>query len=263
MKMKLILSLLCLCASMSIAGCGRDGQKVIRIGGTETSRPWYKEIVKEYEKLGYKTEFKLFDSNVLPITGVNDGSLDISFGQHKKFMESFNKKNNGNLVMLQPYVYHGGMGLFSEKYKSIDNIPDGAKIAIMNDAMNMDRALKILQNAGLIKLSDKTKDSFSIIDIVENKKKLKIIDMEQAQTVRSLSEMDAAVVFFSHMKNAGKDPKTFLIRDYVKEAYPSGVIVKAENKDAKWAVDYNNCARQERVRAKMKEVFADVNDYFD
>lgn len=68
-----------------------------------------------------------------------------------------------------------------EKYKSVDQIPDGAKIAIMNDAMNMDRALKILQIAGLIKLSDKVKDSYSIIDIKENRKKLKIIDMEQAQ----------------------------------------------------------------------------------
>jgi len=245
-----------------MAGCG-DGQKVIKIGGGETSRPWYKEISKEYQKLGYKCEFILFDSNVLPITAVNDGSIDLCFGPHKKFMESFNRKNNGDLVMLQPYVYHGGMGFYSEKYSSIDKIPDGAKIAIMNDAMNMDRALKILQNAKLIKLSDKTKDSYSIIDIVENKKKLKIIDMEQAQTVRSLSEMDAAVVFFSHMKNAGKNPGTFLIRDYVKEEYPSAVIVKAKNRDAKWAVDYNNCARLESVKSKMKEVYEGVNDYFD
>ena len=263
MKKLLLLLMLSSCVAMSLAGCGGDGQKVIKVGGTETARPWYKAVSKEYAKLGYKSEFVLFDSNVLPITGANDGSIDISFGQHKKFMDSFNKKNNGDLVMLQPFVYHVGMGLYSEKYKSVDQIPDGAKIAIMNDAMNMDRALKILQIAGLIKLSDKVKDSYSIIDIAENRKKLKIIDMEQAQTVRSLSEMDAAVVFFSHMTNAGKDLKTYLVRDNVKEEYPSGVIVKAKNKNEKWAVDYNNCARMETVRAEIRNKFPNLYDFFN
>lgn len=75
--------------------------------------------------------------------------------------------------------------------------------------------------------------------------------------------MDAAVVFFSHMTNAGKDLKTYLVRDNVKEEYPSAVIVKAKNKDEKWAVDYNNCARMETVRSEIRNKFLDLYDFFN
>ena len=177
MKNKIgFLMIMALLSSIIVAGCtnttisdhkddiGKD--RVIKVGGTETSQYVFEAINEEYAKQGYKAEFVLFDSNVLPITAANDGNIDISFGQHIKFMEKFNESNNGDLAMMKPYGYYTGIGLYSEKYKSIEELPEGAKISIMNDAMNMDRGLKILQDINLIKLSDKHEGAYTIIDIV-------------------------------------------------------------------------------------------------
>ena len=102
------------------------------------------------------------------------------------------------------------MGLFSEKYSSVEEIPEGATIAIPNDAMNMDRALRILETGGLITLKDGV-EQYSVTDIESNPKNLNLMDMDQTQTVRALEDTDASVAFFSHMRNAGKDFNTCLL----------------------------------------------------
>lgn len=237
--------------------------RIIKVGGTETSQYVFDAINEEYEKLGYKAEFVLFDSNVLPITAANDGSIDISFGQHIKFMEQFNKENKGNLVMMEPYGYYTGIGLYSEKHDSIEEFPEGAKISIMNDVMNMNRGLEILDDIGLIKLSDKNKGHYTIIDIVDNPKKIEIIEMEQAQTVRSLDEMDGAIVFFTHMHNAGKDPSKYLARDKNADKYPMSPIVKEKNKNKQWAIDFANCLKIDSVKEKIDKEFPGVFIHYE
>lgn len=164
--------------------------------------------------------------------------------------------------MHEPYVYTSGMGLFSEKYDSVDAIPDGATIAIPNDAMNMDRALRILAGAGLITLKDGV-ENVTLVDVAENPKNIQFMDMDQTQTVRSLEDADAAVAFFSHMKNAGKDFNTYLARDNEPEKYPTALVVKAANKDAQWAVDLNAAFREDDIRAFAEEYYGGLYEYFD
>lgn len=126
------------------------------------------------EEQGYTVEYQVFDNNMNTLVACNDGSVDAVFVVHKPFMESFNEGNDADLVMLEPYVYTSYMGLFSEKYDSIDEIPDGATIAIPNDAMNMDRALRILASGGLITLEEDV-EQCSTTDIKENPKELQFM----------------------------------------------------------------------------------------
>lgn len=252
---KIILATLSIVLGLSLVACSNDkkesGDKVIKVGGTEISQISYEAMNKEFEKMGYKTEFICFDSNPVVLEACNNGDVDIALGQHSKFVKSFDENNNGDLEMVKPYGYYTGIGLYSEKYDSVDQFPNGATIAIMNDAMNMDIGLRVLQKSGLIKLSDKDTGAYTIADIIENPKKVNIVDMEQAQTVRSLEDMDGALVFFTHMNNAGKDPKSYIIRDEESINCPMGPIVKKENAKTKWAKDFSSCLKVESVQKEI------------
>lgn len=265
---RIVIASLAFTMCLGFVGCSKESKeeskekKLIKIGGTEISQVSYNAMKEDYESKGYKTEFVMFDSNPVVLEACNNNEIDIALGQHKKFVESFNKNKKGNLEVVKPYGYYTGIGLYSEKHKKIEDIKDNSSIAIMNDAMNMDIGLKVLQDAGLIKLSKKSEGSYTIADIVENPKNLKIIDMDQAQTVRSLQDMDAALVFFTHMHNAGKDSKSYLIRDKESINCPMGPIAKKENSSEKWATDFASCLRIPKVQNEIEKSFPGVFTFY-
>ncbi|WP_101772236.1 MetQ/NlpA family ABC transporter substrate-binding protein [Peptostreptococcus faecalis] len=255
-----------LLVATALTGCNSgtgssSDKKEIKVGGTAISQVTYEAIKPEYEKLGYTTEFVMFDSNPVVLEACNSGEVDIALGQHKKFVESFNESKGADLDMATPYGYYTGIGLYSEKYKSVDDIPNGSEIAIMNDPMNMGIALRILQDSGLIKLNDKI-ESPTVADIVENKKNLKIIEMEQAQTVTALKDMAGACIFFTHMSNAGKDPASYLARDKDMINFPMGVIVKKENAESKWTTDFAKLFKEESVKEKVDKKYPGVFEFY-
>ncbi len=239
-----------------------NDKKDINIACVETTQALVDKVVPLMEEMGYNMTYQVFDNNMNTLVACNDGSVDGVFVVHRPFMESFNEANNGDLVMVEPYIYTSGMGLFSEKYDSVEDLPDGATIAIPNDVMNMDRALRILAGGGLITLADGV-DQYSITDITENPKNIQLIDMDQTQTVRSLEDTDGSVSFFSHMRNAGKDFNSYLLRDADPTAYPTSLVVKAENKDAKWAKDLNNAFLDDEVKAFAEEYYGGLYEYFE
>lgn len=254
---------------LAMVGCGGNKpsdpksaakKTEITIACAETTQAMVSAIVPLMTEKGYKVTVKLFDNNKNTLVAANDGSVDAVLVVHKPFMESFNQANKGDLVMVQPYLYTVGMGLYSEKYKSVDQLPNGATIAIMNDAMNMDRALRILSDAGLITLKDKT-DKASVLDIATNPRNFKFRDMDQTQTVRSLADVDASAAFFSHMRNANKDFKSFLIRDKHPENYPQGVVVKGKNADAPWVADLVGAFRSDKIRQFTQEHYGGLYEY--
>lgn len=274
--MKKILSLLCIMVLVfSLSACSNQqpeeqstnevqevkSEKVdIKIACAETTQALVEAVVPIMEAKGYNVTYQLFDNNVNAMVATNDGSVDSLFVVHKPFMENFNSANNADLVMIEPHVFSVGMGVYSEKYKSIDELPEGASISIMNDAMNMDRALRIFSDAGLLKLKDGV-DKYTILDIESNPKNYKFVEMDQTQTVRSLQDMDAAVAFFSHMKNADKDFKSYLIRDQHPENYPQGVVVKQENANEQWTKDLVEAFRSDEVKAFADEHYGGLYEY--
>lgn len=237
-------------------------EKVIKIAGTASvSEVFYEAFKEKYEAMGYQTEFIAFDSNPVCLEACASGETDISLGQQKKFVQSYNANNGADLDMVKPYGMFTGIGLYSEKYESIDDIPDGSQIAVMNDATNEDVSLKILETAGLIKLSDDV-EFVTVADITENPKNLEIIEMEQAQTVTALDDMAAACCWFTHMSASGKDPSSYLIRDEVMINYPMGVIANAEDAASDWAVAMAECLRDPEVQAAIDEVFPNVFEFY-
>ncbi len=234
----------------------------ISIACAETTQALVDAVVPVMAEKGYKITYQIFNNNVNTLVAVNDGSMDALMLVHKPFMQIYNNKNNADLVMVEPHMFAVGMGLFSERYTSVDDLPENASIAIMNDSMNMDRGLRILADADLLSI-DSSKETVTLMDIVKNPKNFKFVEMGQTQTVRSLQDMDAAIAFFSHMKNADKDFNNYLIRDQRPDKYPQGVIVKTENAKAQWAQDLVQAFHSKEIRDFAYKHYGGLYEYFD
>ena len=118
-----------------------------------------------------------------------------------------------------------------------------------------------LENAGLITLSHDVEFA-TVADIVDNPKKLQIIEMDQAQTVTALEDMAAACCWFTHMAASRKDPSSYIVRDDVMVNYPMGVIAKGDNAVSDWAVAMAECLRDPEVQAKINEAFPNVFEFY-
>ena len=110
-------------------------------------------IVPILEKEGYTVKGVDFSDLQTADIGLNDGDVDVNVEQHTAYMENFNANYNADLVALSP-IPTVPAGVYSAKYKSVDEIPDGAKVAVPNDASNTARCYLMLQKIGWIKLAD-------------------------------------------------------------------------------------------------------------
>lgn len=154
-----------------------------------------------------------FSDWVSPNVAVHSGDLDANFFQHATFLAQQNKARGFNLAQVDPGGIVGPVGLFSRKFKSLDAIPPGALVAIPNDPVNGARGLILLEKAGLVKLTPGKGTQVTTADIIDNPRKLKIVELDPGQVYRSLDDVGLASVNFTSLVLAGGDPKTALIAD--------------------------------------------------
>lgn len=205
-----------------------NDEKVIQIGCLPVSEPVVTLICNHLNSIGYKAEPRVFDGNHLPGVAVDEGSIDAFILTHTQWVEAYNKKNNSNLKMVEPYIYYFKNGLYSLKYDSIEELPNEATIAIPGDPSNMDRSLKTLSNIGLIELGEKSGEFYTPLDITKNDKNLNIMETEVTSTVRSIKDVDAAILGALGLKNHGYDYKTFLYEDPTDPDYPIGLVINLD-----------------------------------
>jgi D-methionine transport system substrate-binding protein len=166
----------------------------IKVGATAVPHGEILEAAKPIlAKQGITLDIVNFTDYVQPNVALNNGDIDADYFQHLPFLEDFNKKNKTDLVSIGA-IHYEPFGIFPGKTKKIADLKDGAKIAVPNDTTNEARALLLLEAQGLIKLKDGADLNATKNDIVENPKKLEILELEAAQIPRSLSDVDLAVI---------------------------------------------------------------------
>jgi D-methionine transport system substrate-binding protein len=242
---KLCSILLTISLSISLVACGNsakktnsqaDSKKTLKLGCLAYSEPMIQWIKTGLEPLGYKVEVVMFDANQLPATALKDGNLDGIIANHKPWIETFNKQNNCDLKMVEPYLCYGFFAIYSSKYKTLDSLPQNAKIVVSNDPTNMSRSLLVLKDAGLLTLNEKTGAFYSILDIKDNPKKIKFVETEITQTARSIADVDAVVsTAFYVSESKTVDPNTYLFEDKQNINFPLGLIVSGKEANAQWA----------------------------
>lgn len=190
-----------------------------------------KAIAPQLEAEGIKLEIKEFTDYVQPNVQLAEGELDANFFQHKPYLDDQNQKNGWSLTSVVA-VHVEPFGAYSKKIKSIDELKDGAKVAIPNDATNGGRALILLAKNGLITLKDPTNIASTKSDIVENKKNLKIIELEAANLPRQLAEVDLALINSNYALEAGLVPtKDALFIESGDSPYANLLVTRPEDKD--------------------------------
>jgi D-methionine transport system substrate-binding protein len=239
-------------------------RKNLKLGCLAYSEPLLQWIKEGLAPLGYKVEVVMFDANQLPATALKDGSIDGIIANHRPCILTFNKQNNANLEMVKPYHFYSFFAIYSTKHKKLNDIPKNAQLAVPGDPTNLSRSLLILQKAGLMALGEKTGPFYTVLDIKDNPRKIKLIETEITQTARSIEDVDAIISPAFYVAATGKvDPRDFLFEDPQNKEFPLGLIVRSEDLDSPWAKEAVKTLRSEKYRAKFNEQYKGKYVLFD
>jgi len=204
----------------------------IKVGATPEPHAKILEFVKE--KLaaeGVNLEVIVFNDYVQPNVQVYEKQLDANFFQHVPYLDEFNAEKGYDLVKVTG-VHIEPIGAYSSKISAIEELKDGAKVAIPNDATNGGRALALLAKHNLITLKDGVGILATVQDIADNPKKLEIVELEAATLPRVLPDVDVAVINTNYALEAGLVPtRDALFIEESDSPYVNILVSRPDNKD--------------------------------
>jgi len=212
---------------------GAQQEVTLKVGASPVP---HAEILKfiqpKLKEQGVNLEIKEFTDYVQPNVQVNEKQLDANFFQHKPYLEQFNKDQNMTLVEVVP-VHIEPFGAYSKKIKKVDELADGATVALPNDPTNLGRALALLEKNGLIKLKEGAGISGTVKDVVENKKNLQFKEVEAAMLPRVLEEVDLALINTNYALEAKLVPtKDALFIEDKESPYANYLVARPDNKES-------------------------------
>ncbi|MBP7334909.1 MetQ/NlpA family ABC transporter substrate-binding protein [Niveispirillum sp.] len=207
----------------------------VRIGVTPGPHAQIMEVVKkEAAGQGLELDVLEFSDYVVPNAALDSGDLDANSFQHQPYLDNQITDRGFKLVAVGKTVTFP-LGIFASKAKSLDALPKGAKIAIPNDPTNGGRALLLLAREGLIGVDPKAGLKATVLDITQNPKNLKIVELDAAQLPRSLGDVDAAAINGNYALEAGLDPiKDAIAREPANGPYANVIAVRIADKDKPW-----------------------------
>ena len=216
-KLVVLMTVLCL-AMLAVAGCGGNDKKaaapakdtgkkvVLKVGATPIPHAELLNLVKPaLAKDGVDLQVIEFTDYVKPNLSLADKELDANFFQHHPYLEEFATERKLALVSAAN-IHIEPMGMYSKTLKDIKAVPEGAKVAIPNDPTNGGRALMLLDKAGVLKLKDGVGIKATVQDIVENAKKVQIVEAEAAMLPRTLEDVSLAVINSNFAMEAKLNP---------------------------------------------------------
>ncbi|WP_019011914.1 MetQ/NlpA family ABC transporter substrate-binding protein [Deinococcus aquatilis] len=216
---------LVLLAALSLSTSALAG--TLRVGASPVPHAEILEFIKPtLARQGVTLVVREFSDYVQPNLALADGSIDVNFFQHLPYLTAFQKDRPLGLVA-GAKVHVEPIGVYSRRVKSLRDLKSGATIAIPNDPSNSGRALKLLEQAGLIRLKAGVGVNATPLDITTNVKRLRFRELEAAQLPRALGDVDAAVINTNYALDAGLNPlKDALLLEDRRSPYANLLAVK-------------------------------------
>ncbi|MCU9613410.1 MetQ/NlpA family ABC transporter substrate-binding protein [Caldibacillus lycopersici] len=181
---------------------------------------------------GIDLEVVVLSDNIQPNNALAAKEVDANFFQHVPYMEQYNEENGANLVPVQA-VYHAIYGVYSKEYKSMDEVPDGATVAIANDPSNIGRSLAILDHQGIIKLKEGVGINATQADIIENEKNLKFEEVDLLMLARMYDDADLVIMTPAYAAPLGLTPKSdALLTEGLESKFAITLVAREDNKDS-------------------------------
>lgn len=217
------------------------------------------DIVKPLLKEdGVNLEVVVLSDNVQPNTALANKEVDANFFQHVPYMEQYNEANNATLVPVQP-IYNAIYGAYSKKYKSMDELPEGATIAIANDPSNIGRSLVMLEQNGIIKLKEGVGFNATQADIVENKKNYKFEEVDLLMLARMMDDADLVAMTPAYASPLGLTPKKdALLTEKDDSHFAITLVAREDNKDSEAIQKLAKRMAGPEVKAFFEKNYADI-----
>ncbi|MBE7928049.1 MULTISPECIES: MetQ/NlpA family ABC transporter substrate-binding protein [Pseudomonadaceae] len=229
--MKKITLLLALAAALQF-GQATAGEP-LRVGATPVPHAEILELIKpELARQGIDLDIKVFTDYVQPNLQVDQKHLDANYFQTKPYLDNFNSGKGTDLVIVEG-VHVEPFGGYSDKYQSLEELPEGATIAIPNEGSNSGRALLLLQKAGLLELKDPSNALATPSDIASNPRKFKFRQLESAMLPRVLNQVDLAMINTNYALEAKLNPKEdALVIEGSDSPYVNYLVARPDNRDS-------------------------------
>lgn len=228
----------------------------IRVGVSAGPHAEILEVAKSVAaRDGLEIEIVEFTDYVVPNEALAAGEIDANSFQHQPYLDNQIADRGYDLVSVGRTVVFP-LGFYSRTHKSLDELPEGATVAIQNDPTNGGRSLLLLEAEGVIDLADGVGIKPTIADIVDNPKNLAIVELDAAQLPRSLDDVDAAAVNTNYAIEAGLDPvEDAIARETADSPYTNVIAVEAARKDEPWVKTLVAAYHSNEVKSFVAERF--------
>ncbi|MFD2412446.1 MetQ/NlpA family ABC transporter substrate-binding protein [Paenibacillus rhizoplanae] len=245
--MKKLLAVLLISSMAVLAACGNNKEaassgdkKEITVGfGVGTYEEQFRQsILPILEGKGYTVDIKTFSQNMQVNPAMKEGSIDASIFQSTAYMDAINKEIGADMVGVA-YVPGAPQGLYSVNHTSLDDVKDGTTVAIPNDPVNQERALRILEELGWVKIKEGAGVvDFNVNSVEPDKFKIDLKVLDPAQILVSLQDVDYGVVNGNYIANAPDRKITDALKiENTPMQHRIIVSVNKKDQDAQWAKD--------------------------
>jgi len=237
-----------LLAAVALAGCSQPAQDATDTASASSSTPAkpaklvvaatavpHAEVLEMVEPLmqeqGIELDVHVFNDYVQPNDQLVQKQVDVNYFQTGPYLEAYNRERGTDLTIITG-VHIEPMAAYSQRFKTLEELPEGAQVAIPNDPSNNSRALILLHNAGLIQLADAGNALASQEDIIQNPKQLNFREMDTPMLPRVLDQLDLAVINTNYAMGAGLDPvRDGLTIEKSDSPYVNFLVARADNQE--------------------------------
>ncbi|QCT01849.1 NLPA lipoprotein [Paenibacillus algicola] len=263
-------ALLLALALITVAGCGQAGNEsepegkaveeiTLKVASLIPPMTDVLEMVKPaLQEEGILLEVVILSDNIQPNHALANKEVDANFFQHAPYMEDYNKNNDAELVSVQP-IYNAVYGAYSKRYDSIEELPEGAVIAVPNDPSNIGRSLVMLEQHGMIKLKEGVGIQATVGDVVDNPKGYEFEEVDLLMLARTLDDVDLVTMTPAYAKPLGLTPKKdALITEGKDSEFAITLVAREDNKDSEAIQKLAQVMTGSDVRAFFEENYAEI-----
>ncbi|WP_449603731.1 MetQ/NlpA family ABC transporter substrate-binding protein [Paenibacillus sp. Marseille-Q9583] len=232
-----VLAVLTACGNSQSDNSGDKKKLTIGFGVGTYEEQFRQSILPILEKQGYSVEIKSFSQNMQVNPAMKEGSIDASIFQSTAYMEAINKEIKADMVGIA-YAPGAPQGLYSVNHTTLDDVKDGTTVAVPNDPVNQERALRILEELGWIKIKDGAGVAdFNINSMEPDKYNIDIKILDPAQILVSLQDVDYGVVNGNYIANSDRRITDALKIENTPMEHRIIVSVNKKDENTQWAKD--------------------------
>lgn len=241
-------SALALAAVLTFAPLAQAEETTLKVGimGGEDETVWA-AVAQEAKPLGLTIETVIFNDYTQPNEALSRGEIDANAFQHLPYLEAQIKAYDYKITpVIDTAIFP--IGLYSKKHKDLASLPDGALIGVPNDPSNGGRALKVLEQLGLIKLDPKAGILATVIDVTDNPHKFDLRELDAGVVGRAIDDLDAAVVNTDWAAKAGLLDHRIAQESRENNPYTNFIAARTADTDAAWVAKLKQAFQNDAVK---------------